>query len=573
MQPIERVEELLAHEREKIGLFRMPFRTLQLSCAYCVKTVTSYVVKCIKSSAFMFVLPVILLVVGVSTFLIDSPAGRAFRFLDADGDGYVSVAEVEGYFRDKLNRKLGAGRGANSIFPSGTARLDKSKFTSWWVEGYGDAVRQNAFFNQGPWREAEYMLADALWWLGLGILSSIGLGTGMHSGLLFLFPYIYQLCAAVDSCGNTNFWTYPVNPIYGPRDRVFACLNPQKKDVPTSVLTRVLMLLPACFIWGVGTAIGEIPPYLLSYTAARQGKRNSELDEASRYDILNKMKAWMLEKIQRYGFVAVLLLAAWPNMAFDLCGMACGQFLMPFWTFFGATLIGKAFCKITLQAVFFVHLFSGDNVERLIHRVGDVIAAVVVIPSSVYSGGTQGLVKKAVEAVVRARQSIALRARGEATVGEGMQSASLLATIFGWVVVAAIAFFAKSVVETFAQNEQQQYDKIVLEYIGKALARGRSKKSVTDEELLQLIEESRRLCVEPEHLMSFNRETLVTYVCVVVAGFVMVHYSAVAGLSLLFHMFVCMVHNNESLHPVTLWLLRLLFASAALYTLCGLETL
>ena len=33
----------------------------------------------------------------------------------------------------------------------------------------------------------------AVWWLGLGILSSIGLGTGMHSGLLFLFPHMLKV--------------------------------------------------------------------------------------------------------------------------------------------------------------------------------------------------------------------------------------------------------------------------------------------------------------------------------------------------------------------------------------------
>jgi hypothetical protein len=33
-----------------------------------------------------------------------------------------------------------------------------------------------------------------VWWLVLGILSSIGLGTGMHSGLLFLFPHMLKAC-------------------------------------------------------------------------------------------------------------------------------------------------------------------------------------------------------------------------------------------------------------------------------------------------------------------------------------------------------------------------------------------
>lgn len=48
----------------------------------------------------------------------------------------------------------------------------------------------------------------------------------------------------------------------------------------------------------------------------------------------------------RHGFVGILLLAAWPNAAFDLCGICCGHFLMPFWDFFGATFIGKALLKV-----------------------------------------------------------------------------------------------------------------------------------------------------------------------------------------------------------------------------------
>merc|ERR1711977_336761 len=46
------------------------------------------------------------------------------------------------------------------------------------------------------------------WWVGLGILSSIGLGTGMHSGLLFLWPHVFRVVASVEKCGNTHFETH-----------------------------------------------------------------------------------------------------------------------------------------------------------------------------------------------------------------------------------------------------------------------------------------------------------------------------------------------------------------------------
>lgn len=46
----------------------------------------------------------------------------------------------------------------------------------------------------GTWlTETELWLKFAVWWVGLGVLSSIGLGTGMHSGLLFLFPHMLKV--------------------------------------------------------------------------------------------------------------------------------------------------------------------------------------------------------------------------------------------------------------------------------------------------------------------------------------------------------------------------------------------
>ena len=67
---------------------------------------------------------------------------------------------------------------------------------------------------------------------------------------------------------------------------------------------------------------------------------------------------WTINFTKRTGFPGILLLASWPNMFFDLCGMACGWLEMPFWTFFGATLLGKGFIKVSLQAVFFIAVFG-----------------------------------------------------------------------------------------------------------------------------------------------------------------------------------------------------------------------
>jgi hypothetical protein len=49
----------------------------------------------------------------------------------------------------------------------------------------------------------EYALF-VVWWVGLGVLSSVGLGTGMHSGVLFLFPHISNVVLAAEECGTVS---------------------------------------------------------------------------------------------------------------------------------------------------------------------------------------------------------------------------------------------------------------------------------------------------------------------------------------------------------------------------------
>ena len=53
--------------------------------------------------------------------------------------------------------------------------------------------------------EAQAWALFAAWWLLLGILSSVGLGSGMHSGLLFLWPHALQVSLAAERCGHMHF--------------------------------------------------------------------------------------------------------------------------------------------------------------------------------------------------------------------------------------------------------------------------------------------------------------------------------------------------------------------------------
>lgn len=65
----------------------------------------------------------------------------------------------------------------------------------------------------------------------------------------------------------------------------------------------------------------------------------------------------------------MLLLSSWPNAMFDLCGICCGHFMMPFWEFFGAVYIGKALFKSTAQAAALVTIFSRDHREDVLRVV------------------------------------------------------------------------------------------------------------------------------------------------------------------------------------------------------------
>merc|ERR1719431_1477360 len=53
--------------------------------------------------------------------------------------------------------------------------------------------------------DLEKYLAWCGWWVGLGILSSVGLGTGLHTFLLYLGPHIAAVTMAAYECGSTDF--------------------------------------------------------------------------------------------------------------------------------------------------------------------------------------------------------------------------------------------------------------------------------------------------------------------------------------------------------------------------------
>lgn len=82
-----------------------------------------------------------------------------------------------------------------------------------------------------------------------------------------------------------------------------------------------------------------------------------------------RVKPLLTHVVQHYAFVAILLLSSIPNPLFDLAGITCGYSLIPFWTFFGATIIGKAVVKAHLQSILVVVVFSKRTLDWIVNEI------------------------------------------------------------------------------------------------------------------------------------------------------------------------------------------------------------
>ncbi|KAF9414307.1 Vacuolar membrane protease, partial [Entomortierella beljakovae] len=95
------------------------------------------------------------------------------------------------------------------------------------------------------------------YWTLLGIASSVGLGTGLHTFILFLGPHIAEVTLTAYKCGNTNF------DVRG--DYRFHCKSPQTDAALHITLYAIFKAVQwESFFWGFGTAIGELPPYFVA---------------------------------------------------------------------------------------------------------------------------------------------------------------------------------------------------------------------------------------------------------------------------------------------------------------------
>ena len=204
----------------------------------------------------------------------------------------------------------------------------------------------------------EQYLAWCAWWVGLGILSSVGLGTGLHTFLLYLGPHIAAVTMAGYECNSLEFPEppYPSQILCPETSNVTSGGEAGAEALASVVKVTVWAILAKvrveAFCWGAGTAIGELPPYFMARAARLSGGEPSEEEEEflelqeklknpEKMTRFERAKYSVQQLVERVGFFGILACASIPNPLFDLAGITCGHFLIPFWTFFGATLIGK----------------------------------------------------------------------------------------------------------------------------------------------------------------------------------------------------------------------------------------
>ncbi|XP_072514665.1 vacuole membrane protein 1-like isoform X2 [Salminus brasiliensis] len=280
-----------------------------------------------------------------------------------------------------------------------------------------------AYYIEGAHQKYVRLLEKkCLWcayWLGLGILSSVGLGTGLHTFLLYLGPHIASVTMAAYECGSVDF----PEPPY-PDQIICPQLVMGKSSGGTEEPSSA------------GGAAGDVVSLWTIISKVRL--------EACMWDFTSRAKLAVQKMVQKVGFFGILACASIPNPLFDLAGITCGHFLVPFWCFFGATLIGKAVIKMHIQKLFVIITFSKHIVEQMVSLIGAV---------PLFGAPLQTPFKEYLET-----QRAKLHRTGETTPADE----NWFSSVFEKVVIIMVCFFVCSIINSMAQSyakrmQQQKY--------------------------------------------------------------------------------------------------------------------
>jgi hypothetical protein len=324
-----------------------------------------------------------------------------------------------------------------------------------------------------------YLRKKVLWslyWVALGVASSIGLGTGLHTFLLYLGPFIGEVTLAAYECNSLNF----PEPPYP--DEIQCPNSTSTSSGFVSILAIMSKVRLESFMWGAGTAIGELPPYFMARASALSSKsssdHNSEIDEeleefenllnsekeGAKLGFFDKLRLSVFKIINKVGFWGILLCASIPNPLFDLAGITCGHFLVKFWTFFGATLIGKAIIKMHIQKMFVIFLFSQHHLDNLL----------VLLAKLPYVGDK---IQTIFQEWLTAEKKKLHKSQSHGNAGTGHEpSENILSWVMGKVVLLMVVFFVVSIVNSLAQ---QRYKRLITQQLSNEI--NHSKKKVAND--------------------------------------------------------------------------------------------
>lgn len=284
----------------------------------------------------------------------------------------------------------------------------------------------------------------SLYWVGLGILSSVGLGTGLHTFLLYLGPHIAMVTLAAFECQSVSF----PEPPYP--DKI-VCPESSSQEGSSAITMTIWAVLQKvrleAVMWGAGTALGELPPYFMAKAARLSGVEPDseeyeefedmmEQSQGGQQNFLTRMKVGIQRLVQRIGFFGILACASIPNPLFDLAGITCGHFLVPFWTFFGATLIGKAVIKMGIQTMFVIITFSEHHADVMV----DLIGSIPLIGP---------MLQRPFRDLLTKQKSKLHHEPGSASKS---QKSNLLGFLFEKLIIAMVIYFIISIVNSLAQR-------------------------------------------------------------------------------------------------------------------------
>ena len=265
-------------------------------------------------------------------------------------------------------------------------------------------------------------LITFLYWFGLGVMSSIGLGFGVHTGFLILFPLVAKVAIVSQTCNNTDF------DIYG--ENAFICKGDNNTLNTLNIYRKIF--IPS-FSWAIGTALGEGPPYWISRFDRLNRTNSFDFSNFTQNKFMNFLNKITIDLLLKYKFWAILLLSSYPNAAFDLCGIASGHYLIPFCDFITATIIGKAVIKTPIQCLLLIKLFTGKQIENIIQK----------LPVSTT---LLGILENYKNKMINLNEVI----------NEGITIISLFSFLWNTTILILIVYFIKSLIETIAETEKKK---------------------------------------------------------------------------------------------------------------------